>query len=645
MCSGVCIDPMTSNRYCGADDACENYSRCGGFVGIHDNLERQICIDGECKCPEDTPHYCEVGSGLGFCVDLQTDPGHCGHPLCKNSCYSVQNMMAGGLSLEMIQQCRESLENCPVEIACEAGKCVYNNGCMIFVDSAIEAYALAHWDTDNDGCIKGNEARAVTEIPARAFWGNTSVQTLSDLNKFPNLTTIGSYAFSGATSLQTANLTKVTTIGEGAFKLSGLTNLKLTRVETIPKSMCEGCYELKTLDLPEATSIEDSGFYNTLRLSNANLPKVQIVGERAFKFDRNDVYGFDLVLPAATQIKAEAFSSNKLRSIELNAEDDIYIGERAFEYASKLTTVKAKNVVKVDSSAFAGLPKLATVYIDNVKHLGFQAFYDCPELTTLSSTNVLPKLQNIQQKALGKTNIQSLSLPNVTIIWNNAFSEANIGYLYIHTNYNDPLSELGATKIDHLKANMPGCGDTEIGYYEHTGSVIGAEAFMRCNIKQFESYAVSMGTRAFQESKLERVYLYNLKSVPDLAFYMNAYLYHVELPKAESIGAAAFMYGVELRIISLPEVMLIYDEAFSYTRNLLSFYLPKIMGFGTDVFKESGIKATNWFDCLGMQANACSSNKFCVNPYLYFGTGYIMHWTCQSGQTCSTTTTGAIKCE
>ena len=124
--------------------------------------------------------------------------------------------------------------------------------CLSFVDSAVESYAMTWWDTNKDHCIDSVEANAVTQIPALAFVNNTQIQSLDDLNQFPNLTTIGNGAFSGCTNLVSANLSNVTTIGNSAFA---------------------GCTSLTIVNAPNATNIGDAAFSGCSSLTTVNVPE------------------------------------------------------------------------------------------------------------------------------------------------------------------------------------------------------------------------------------------------------------------------------------------------------------------------------------------------------------------------------------
>lgn len=73
-CGDVCINPMTNNTYCGADDHCKNFKTC-------DDLSQE-CSNGTCV-PKNTeqPKACENAGQVkcgDACIDPKSDPKYCG---------------------------------------------------------------------------------------------------------------------------------------------------------------------------------------------------------------------------------------------------------------------------------------------------------------------------------------------------------------------------------------------------------------------------------------------------------------------------------------------------------------------------------------------------------------------------------------
>jgi hypothetical protein len=100
--------------------------------------------------------------------------------------------------------------------------------------------------------------------------------------------TIGEYAFSACTYLESVNMPQVVTVGECAFN-EWKKGTKLT-----------------SLNLPNATTIGDWAFAYSSLLTSINLPKVTSIGVLAFGFC--DIRTLDL--PVVTTVSGEAFLDN-----------------------------------------------------------------------------------------------------------------------------------------------------------------------------------------------------------------------------------------------------------------------------------------------------------------------------------------------
>ncbi|MBQ9243348.1 MAG: BspA family leucine-rich repeat surface protein, partial [Proteobacteria bacterium] len=148
-------------------------------------------------------------------------------------------------SLIFVQACNET-QNTDFDKSLSALEC------LSFQDTTFGIYALTHWDADSNGCLTPSEAALVTALPDNAFSGNTAIQTISDMNKFPNLTSIGRNAFAGCTNLVTANLPNVQTVGDNAFaNCTNLVSVSLPNASSISENAFEGCTNLTNFIGPQ----------------------------------------------------------------------------------------------------------------------------------------------------------------------------------------------------------------------------------------------------------------------------------------------------------------------------------------------------------------------------------------------------------
>ena len=222
--------------------------------------------------------------------------------------------------------------------------------------------ALAE-STVADGSINLTLA-GVKTIPKYGFFDNNNYSENGEKNiagdKLKSLTltdveTIGDFAFSACTYLESVNLPQVVTIGECAFN-EWKKGTKLT-----------------SLNLPNATTIGDWAFAYSSLLTSVNLPKVVTIGTIAFA----DCDLRTLDLPEATTIGGEAFMNNdnlvscsapkattidfypwgsngtsKLERLELTAVGDFTLGNNLFAYTP---TEQIDLVLNIDKKGQVGV--------------------------------------------------------------------------------------------------------------------------------------------------------------------------------------------------------------------------------------------------------------------------------------------------
>ena len=222
-----------------------------------------------------------------------------------------------------------------------------NINVALAADAKLEMFS-AIWtafseSTAADGSINLTISGAKT-VPDYGFFDNDNYFENGEKNiagdKLKSLTltdveTIGDFAFSACTYLESVNLPQVVTIGECAFN-EWKKGTKLT-----------------SLNLPNATTIGDWAFAYSSLLTSVNLPKVVTIGTVAFA----DCDLRTLDLPEATTIGGEAFMNNdnlvscsapkattidyypwgsngtsKLERLELTAVGDFTLGNNLFAY-------------------------------------------------------------------------------------------------------------------------------------------------------------------------------------------------------------------------------------------------------------------------------------------------------------------------
>ena len=250
---------------------------------------------------------------------------------------------------------------------------------------------------------------SVTSIGYSVFGGCTGLTTMTIPN---SVTSIGKYAFrscSGLTSVTIPN--SVTSIGYEAFRgCSGLTSVTVDKnngtydsrdncnaiIETSTNKLIAGC---KNTTIPNSvTTIGTSAFSDCSGLTSVTIPNsVTSIGDRAFSgcsgltsvtvdknngtYDSRD--NCNAIIETSTN-KLIVGCNNTIIPNSVTA-----IGEHAFEYCSKLTSVTIPNyVTSIGDGAFALCSGLTSVTIPNsVTSIGESAFDQCSSLTSVTIGN------------------------------------------------------------------------------------------------------------------------------------------------------------------------------------------------------------------------------------------------------------------
>jgi hypothetical protein len=246
---------------------------------------------------------------------------------------------------------------------------------------------------------------------------------------FPKATFIDVQAFANCEELVTVNLPKAATIGISAF--SGCTSLKTVdfpEAATIGNSAFYDCTSLVTVALPEAAAIGTKIFENCSSLEEVTLGKITSIGMNVFTYGNIETgdafYGAGglanlktVSLPEVTTINRNAFyECKKLESV--NIPKVTSVARYAFYNCEKLKSASFPDLTTVDDDAFQECTSLASVNFPKVTEFKFGTFRECTSLENAEFPELL-KLGGYTFN--GCTNLKSVALPKVTDLANNAF--------------------------------------------------------------------------------------------------------------------------------------------------------------------------------------------------------------------------------
>lgn len=257
-----------------------------------------------------------------------------------------------------------------------------------------------------DGCVSLAgimTGESMTSIGSGAFYGCSSLESV----KIDSETSVGSWAFSVCTALKSVILGNgVTNIDNAAF--SGCSSLESvaigTNVMSINGNAFEGCTGY-TLTLGAVDLVGKDYSYNSFSSNNSNLASL-FVGCKVL-----------IIKDGVTSIGKNAFNMEQYYS------DSFYSKSNAV-----LESVTIPNSVEsIGSSAFKYCYLLSSVTMGNsVTNIGSSAFYDC---SSLESIKIPASVKNIKSAAFaGCTSLRNISFAGTTKQWDAINKEEGWSY-------------------------------------------------------------------------------------------------------------------------------------------------------------------------------------------------------------------------
>ena len=256
-------------------------------------------------------------------------------------------------------------------------------------------------------CYFGNASsvsipNTVTTIGSKAFSGKTSITSIS----IPSgVTSIGSYAFSGCENLTT---------------LTGYSNLAIT---SIANGTFKNCKKLASITIPSTvTSIGNEAFYNCLLLGTLTIPSaVTTIGASAFAYCVELASLPNLGNTGITYISDSTFAyCSHILSIDIPS-TVASIGLYAFRNCRAAITYPS-SMTEIESYAFAESGVAISFTGSSVTTIKSNAFYNAQ----ISSITIPSTVTTIESSAFSNcTNLKTIVIPSsVTSIGSNAFANS-----------------------------------------------------------------------------------------------------------------------------------------------------------------------------------------------------------------------------
>jgi len=259
------------------------------------------------------------------------------------------------------------------------------------------------------------------------------------------------FQYSGIKSIDLPASTK---LGEGAFRNSAISELKLpNKLKEIPKSMCYQCKTLTSIKIPNSVRrIGETAFVGT-SLKKLSIGKlVEWIGERALSINglkkvvfKGSTEGFEGNIFTYGDLEEVTFDWRRIKHgmfADLENLSTVNVGKRlqsigrgAFSLTDSLKTINLpKSVLTINESAFAGSGLIKFKIPPKVDEIKKETFYLCRNLEKVDFNY---KLTSIKDSAFYHTDmLKSVVLPeNLKTIGRDAFRWSGLsGHLRIPKN-------------------------------------------------------------------------------------------------------------------------------------------------------------------------------------------------------------------
>ncbi len=383
---------------------------------------------------------------------------------------------------------------------------------MYFSDAAVKAVCVSQWDTNCDGELSYQEAKAVTAIGSE-FKGSTAITSFEELRYFKNLKSIVAEAFAGCSQLKSIVIPEQ--VGEvGASVFAGCAALE--KVEVVSENTTfdsrNGCNAIvrktdnclvagcKTTVIPADVVALGEGAFMQLPLTAVSIPKsVASYGKKAF-------YGCD-----------------DIETVMVGAKTPAALTSDVFTCTSRATLI-------VPTGTLAAYEK-ANVWKDFLKHI------------EISSSTLPIQFADSQVKVLCVANWDQDG--DKELSYAEAAAVTDLGEVFKNNTNIQSFDEL------QYFTGLTALGDSAFYYCYRLTSVVLPETVTAIGASAFQ-YCFYLSSIRLSE---------NLENIASDAFWNCVRLTSIRIPaKVNSIGDTVFGYCTQLADVSVDPANTVFDS-------------------------------------------------------------------------------------
>ncbi|MFV8474497.1 leucine-rich repeat protein [Mycoplasma sp. Z631] len=403
---------------------------------------------------------------------------------------------------------------------------------------------------------------SITSIAEGVFANNQNITSVS----FPNVASIGTGAFEGASNLINVEIGKVNNLlgfltphSSPQWEFPFLKSVSFPNVTEIWKYAFAEAQNLETANFPNVTSIGYGAFENAVNLTSINMPRLKEGDLGAF---HNTPKLKSKIVAAGKLIKWDGASG------EIVDDSITSIASGVFKNNKKITSVSFPNVTKIEDDAFYMASNLKSANLNNVISLGKKVFKDNVNLTTI----IAPKLKNVASDTFINTPLLASKIiaDGKLIKWAGAKGDitdpdvTSIEYSVFENNKN--ITSVNFPNVTYIGPNAFSGASNLINIDFPKVTKIMRLAF--ANTPSLPDKLILNGTLVKWENASGDIVDNNIISIADSVFENNKNITSVSFPNAKIIGRSAFSGARNLTKLDLPAANEIMRSAFANTPGL-----------------------------------------------------------------------------